>query len=296
MGWIHKVFGEKFLGQDTDKVFAYSTPRVTKIQDANLGLLRMVLMLLIFLYIVIFQIWYQGKHFQVHGVTGTYRMQLQEPTVGHCNPMVIGCNSNFTTLGNLPYCTQNTNVKGDAPKIRHDCAYFDASELWTTLESGHLLPTKMSTYKQVPGCSPSAENNWACRRKFDFQGSEGKALVDGKKAVPASDVFMADIEHFTLLIDHSYHRDGGGMAQDDFEMQGYFKDCKSHETGKRDCTLKPIVCVHSHCKDFMVTPGDADAEASSALLLNQMGAEAEAPPAVLSTAIVILLVISLVIL
>lgn len=278
MGWLRSILGEKLFGQDVDKVFAYSTPRVAKIQDANLGILRMTLMMLIFLYIVIFQILYEGKHFQVHGVTGTYRLQLQEPTMGHCNPMVIGCQSNFSSIGSLPYCLQNADAKGDLPKVRRECAYFDATELFTTLESGHLLPTKMSTYKQVPGCSPSAENNWACTRKYDFEATEGKPLVPGKKAVPANDVFMADIEHFTLLIDHAYHRDGGGMAQDDFQMQGYFKDCKSPESGKRDCTVKPIVCVHSDCKSWMVTPDDGVHQ--NTLLLNQLDAEVDsAPPA-----------------
>jgi len=273
MGFLHRIFGGKIFGQDIDKVFAYATPRVAKIQDANLGILRLLLMLLIFLYIVIFQIWYQGKHFQVHGVTGTYRLQLQEPTVGHCNPMVIGCQSNFTSMGLLPYCLQNTDVKGDVPKVRRDCAYFDATELFTTLESGHLLPTKMSTFKQVPGCHPSAENDWACQRKYDFEAPEGKPLVSGKKAPPKSDVFMADIEHFTLLIDHAYHRDGGGMAQDDYQMQGYFKDCKSPKAGKRDCTRRPVVCVHSECQSWMVTPDEAEAVPPQTLLLNQLWSE-----------------------
>lgn len=274
MGWLHKIFGDTIFGTDLDKALAYSTPRVSKIQDANLGCLRFVLMFLIFLYICIFQIYYQGKHFAVHGVTGTYRLQLQEPTVGHCNPMVIGCESNFSSIAKLPYCLQATDVTGDLPKARRDCAYFDATELFTTLESGHLLPTKMATFKQKPGCTPTAENGWACHRKFDFEAGEGKSLVAGKKAPPVSDVFMADIEHFTLLIDHAYHRDGGGMSQDDFQMQGYFKDCKSPVTGERDCTKRPIVCVHDECDEsYMITPDEAEEIPRNSLLLDQV-----APP------------------
>lgn len=274
MGWIHRLLGETIFGTDTDKFFAYATPRVSKIQDANLGLLKMLLMFLIFVYIVIFQILYQGKHFQVHGLTGTYRLQLQEPTVGHCNPMVYGCENNFSSISNLPYCLQNTNPSGGTPKVRRDCAYFDANEMFTTLESGHLLPTKMAMYKQSPACSPSAENNWACKRKYDFEAIDGKSLVPGKKAPPEKDLFIADIEHFTLLIDHAYHRDGGGMAQDDFQMQGYFKDCKSPEAGKRDCTNRPIICVHDGCKSFMVTPENTEVVPKETMLLNQL-----APPA-----------------
>lgn len=274
MGFLHRIFGEKLFGTDIDRLFAYATPRVAKIQDANLGFLRLFLMLLIFLYIVIFQILYQGKHFQVHGVTGTYRLQLQEPTKKYCNPMVVGCESNYQSIPSLPYCLQNAGAKGDLPKVRQDCAYFDAPDLFTEINGGHLIPTKMAMYKQVSGCTPSEENQWSCKRKYTFAAGEGKS---GQKATAEQNLFVADVEHFTLLIDHAYHRDGGGSTHDDFMMQGYFKDCKSATSGKRDCTRRPIVCVHDQCKDYMVTPDDAEAVPKDAMLLNQLGVEL-APP------------------
>lgn len=181
----------------------------------------------------------------------------------YCNPMVVGCESNYTSATELPYCSQNANAKAE---IRRDCAYFDAPELLIGLSSGHFLPTKLSMFKQTPSCKPSAKNKWSCPRKYAF---DGKSLAAGKKAPPEKDVFVADIEHFTLLIDHAYHRDGGGMSNDDFMMQGYFKDCRGIKKGERECVRRPIVCVHDKCQDYMVTPDEAEPVPEEAMLLTQ---------------------------
>lgn len=235
-------------------MFAYQTPKVVKIQDRTLGLLRITLMLAIFIYIFVFNIWYKGQHFVMSDVDGIARLQWQEPTTKWCSPMKPGCESNFDSTADLSYCQDYTGAEPEL--VKHACDFYDAEELPVDLRLGVLLPTRKRIFKQVKTCDDLAPT---CRRKFSFVDAEGKLQTGDDRALPTSDAFIADIDHFTVLIDHSFRTANGKTAVDDFRMQGSYTTCNKERT---KCETEEMFCVEgTRCAEKQKA-----AEASSFLL------------------------------
>jgi len=238
--------GDRIMGKDVDAIFAYATPKVVRIQDRTLGVLKIFLSLVIFAYIFVFQIWYRGEHFQMTTVQGIARMQWQEPTLSWCNPRDIDCEANYVSVQNLPYCS---GYRGsNASTVVRKCGYYDAMDLPIDLPGGTLLPTFIRTYKQARGCAP--DDLASCQRTFKYLDANGTIQRGEGGARPINESFVADIEDFTLLIDHSFRTADGSMAFDDFNMQGYWSLCEGGSAGK-DCVKRPIKCVHSNCKEAL---------------------------------------------
>ena len=62
---------ETFCGKDSDEVFAYNTPAVVRIKDRKLGLAKITFQLIAFIYIVIYNVFYNhgwAKRMQPSGV------------------------------------------------------------------------------------------------------------------------------------------------------------------------------------------------------------------------------------
>lgn len=237
--------GDKIAGVDVDELFAYSTPRVVKIKDRSLGVTKLLLMFAIFCYIIVFQVAYKGEHFEVDEVEGISRMQWQQPTMKWCNPMHKDCLSNITNAENLPYCRQYMGTEEYKGSEQLTCTNKDAWELPVSLPAGVLMPTHISEYEQRRLCGPDVVE---CTAKFRFEDEASKDahLQRGTgEAEPVRDVFVADVEQFTVLIDHSFSTASGKLAYDDYAMQGYWLDCSGPGD---DCEKKPIKCIHSKCK------------------------------------------------
>lgn len=273
------------MGQDVDEWLAYDTPKVVRIRDRSLGALKYIFMFVIFCYVFVFQLAYKGAHFQLDQLSGLARVQLQHPVKSKCNPMDVGCSANYSSLQELPYCKQyvanNTSPVDDIlmHRVQRDCKYFDALDLLKPIDSGYLVPSFIETYDQVPSCKPSAENNFACDNKYEFVDDEGNVQKGSGRAKPKGSYFVADVEDFTLLIDHSFKVETGAVEYDDHKMQGYWMDCSAlHQNhnilGKLtdikedlkdlkstllsdgpECVKRPITCVHDECEKLgMVMP------------------------------------------
>jgi len=241
--------GDEWFGQDVDKLFAYQTGRVVKIYDRTLGLVKNTLTFAIFVYIFIFNIWYKGSHFAFSPVEGIARLQWQEPTQ-KCNPYHTDCEANYQGIKDLPYCKQYTG--GQAAPMQRECDYFDARELPINVMDGVLLPTYVAKYKQVRACPIGAVN---CAVKWRYANADGSLQTGDGYAKFTDSKFVADAEDFTLLIDHTFRTGNGKVRKDDFDMQGYWRQCDADRT---DCDTKPIKCVHSKCEDMhMNTKGSA---------------------------------------
>jgi len=248
------------MGTDVDEMLAYQTPKVVTIKDRTLGMLKYTFMFIIICYVFIFQLLYKGSHFQLQPHSGIARMQLQHPTK-QCSPMQLDCSANYTSLKKLPYCNQYTGKSGN-PTTKKECKYFDALDLLTPMDGGYLMPTFIETYDQAPGCKPSAKNNYKCDKKYAFVDGNGDIQTGSGRAKPKAQFFVADLESFTLLIDHSFRVETGTVEYDDFKMQGYWLDCSNEQwtlnstwlsTGSH-CVKKPIICAHKDCgKMGMVT-------------------------------------------
>lgn len=253
-----------FFQRDLDDIFAYQTPKVAKIKDRKLGLLRLGLMVCIAFYIIVWQILYKGQHLNVGPVNGVFRLQLQQPTVEGCDPFHLGCRPNFTSMRELSYCSQNHKpwTSPEDPLLRHKklpCEYWDATELVQASDEGFLVPTRIEMFRQARGCFPSEANNWSCKGElYDFLDESGHIQSRSSgSAEPLRDVFIADMERFTLLIDHSFRRQGG-MQAENMEMLGEWLDCPRHDA-TLSCKARKILCVHDKCPKgalVSITRGD----------------------------------------
>jgi len=235
-------------GIDTHQLFQYETPTITVIKHRPLGLTRMMLLFGIFLYIVVYSMLYQGSHFKINDVSGMNRLQWQEPVM-QCNPMDIDCSANFTDLKDLPYCESYTGKHPATEQFR--CGYFEAWELPITMPGAVLLPTKFAKYNQVEVCDIHVES---CSRKYKFVDDDGNEQTGEGKAEPVYGSFVANVEDFTLMIDHNFRTTSGSQAHDDDVMQGYFETC---DVSGDNCTKLKIKCVKGRCKDF---PSDGEPE------------------------------------
>lgn len=237
--------GENWFGQDVDEIFAYQTPRIAKIKDRTLGVMKNILMLLIFVYIFIFNIWYKGSHFRMSSVNGLTRLQWQEPTKG-CNPLKVDCTAKYNNIKDLPYCTQ---YKGSTPSaLQKPCDYYDARELPITMQNGVLLPTFYAKYQQTRACPRGAPT---CEEKWKYLDEAGNLQTGTGYAEVSQRSYVADSDDFTLLLDHTFRTSNGLMNKDDFEIDGYYQACET-------CEKKPIKCVHKKCAEMgMNTQGAA---------------------------------------
>jgi hypothetical protein len=247
------------FGISLDSLFAYYTPKIVAIQDRSLGLMRIGAMVCIFLYIFVYNIWYQGHHFELSEVEGITRQEWQEPTRMWCNPRHLDCKANYSKIVDLPYCRQ---YEGASPlRVQRPCKYFDARELPLTLSSGTLIPTYIQKFEQAKDCQ---DGDQLCERKYHFVDEYGLAQKGDGLAEPLKRDFVADVEDFTLTLDHSFRTTDGKVAYDDFLMQGYWSICDKdlnrgdpdyHKEAalvprKRHCDTQKIRCVHWKCSEF----------------------------------------------
>lgn len=231
--------GNSWFGQDVDTIFAYPTVRVVKINDRTLGVVQKLLTLTIFIYIFIFNIWFNGSHFSHAPVVGITRLQWQEPTK-KCNPFDMECEANYKSIQGLPYCKGYKGVKPD--NFQQACDYYDARELPANVMDGVFLPTYIAKYQQKRACP---EGSATCVKKWQYTKPDGSAQKGIGSAKALEYTFVADVDDFSLLLDHNFHSERGSsqIARQDFEMQGYWKNCKAEDREQKHCTLLPIKCV-----------------------------------------------------
>mmetsp|Transcript_153814 Transcript_153814/g.271443 ORF Transcript_153814/g.271443 Transcript_153814/m.271443 type:complete len:523 (-) Transcript_153814:113-1681(-) len=232
-----------------DTFFPYPTPKIARIKDSRLGLLRWSLICGIFAYVLIYQIMWKGNHLEMAEITGVHQMTLSHPTRGNCNPMDVSCMQNFSSMADLPYCAQSPIQSS----IHLPCEFWDAASLRQITDEGMLIPTHYSQFRQTKGCKPSAINNWTCVGwLYDFMDKKGHVQLVRGQAKPVRDVFIADVERFTLRIDHSVKAHVGARAYD-YEMAGSLIDCAS----TYECTQRPLNCTRTDGCPTSLLPANA---------------------------------------
>jgi len=238
--WISRdarTMSPTFCGMSCDDLFAYQTTKQVRIRDFRLGLLQYSLMILIFLYIIVGQLFGQLQYLKFTRARNTIRLTLQEPTLHNCNPNKNSCSADFPLIGELDYCCQNRcsehtgGVCRCADGRRFDnfiCAYIDGFNAGRVLESSILVTSFTHAYVQVMnescfnGSFPTAANSCA---KLWITQSETSAFTVG-------------VENYTLLLDHSLMSDGwDGISTQ--EMSGLLFVDSGTEIQERLCAETP---------------------------------------------------------
>mmetsp|Transcript_44482 Transcript_44482/g.96779 ORF Transcript_44482/g.96779 Transcript_44482/m.96779 type:complete len:481 (-) Transcript_44482:106-1548(-) len=238
-----------------DTLFTYPTPRIVKIHDPVLATLRYIALAAIFIFIVGFHVMFQGSHLSVVPVNGVVRLQLRDPSEGNCDPFHMNCSIGFTSMAQLPYCKQN-NYSGIYQK---SCEYWDSVELRQSTDEGLLIPTRVLSFMQNAKCHPSPLNKWSCNGTlYDFVDVAGKVQPDKAAPKPVRDIFVADIERFELLLDHSAMsagaRKGTHLQEYDYDMAGFLLNCSESDQKSEKCPEMPVMCVHADCPPGSLEP------------------------------------------
>jgi len=223
----------------------YEIPRTVKVKSPFLSKVRscgnIVCVILMLLYVMLVDKGYL-KHARIQGYS---RVTLQHP-VHNCNPLHAKCKSNMKPLKDLPYCSEkmmHTGSEGKNNKKQVKCRYMDTFEvnnLNTGLELGNILvPTRISTFTQ--------------KRNGDCKETTEPCQYDTSSETHD---FVADIEDYTLLIDHGFScpelkKKGASWSTVGF----YIPDM----IGKTDWSW-PMSMFHSHSRPILVPCRDPDSK------------------------------------
>lgn len=239
-------FPETIFGMDVDDAFAYTAAKSVRIRDMRLGLLHYTLMTGIFAYIVVYQLIYNWGYLKFSDPKAAVRLTMQQPTVDQCNPNNDTCHDDFVALDQLPYCCPmwnnascTNNPDGSCscdfrPNFRnYNCTYLDGADVQTTRESSIFVSTFTHAYSQ--------KRNADCFSSVSAGNNECKKLWLPSDNVSPSDTmaFTANIEDYTLLIDHSVTGSDGSHSYTSRQMEGRLAITGSGPSQDRLCKSDP---------------------------------------------------------
>jgi len=292
---------------DLDQMFQYCTPKYVYIRDAKLGITKYFLMMLIFVYVILYEILYTCNHLVPATAQGFGTITLQHP-MHNCDEFDAGCLAKFINIKHLEYCKQNADARklkeavvsdseedgkankakgtgseedGKANKAEHkaedkgdgkktldkepkvgddiathlDCQYLDSRRLsWMSdTPSEIFVPTHYQSITETknPDCydpfTPDADGTgkekYVCKTPW---------IVKEKR-----DIFVADIESFSLHIEHSFNCPALGEFGISQDFQGLLAACKTNHP--KD--------IKAECKRMKVpsSPGAIAAEDAAGL-------------------------------
>jgi hypothetical protein len=181
---------------DSDDLFSYNTNKVVQVRDRRLGLLYLGFLFCIVLYIVFYNLLYEKKYMAVDIPAGSFRLSLMQAPKPR-------------NLSDLPYCQQTNETYEGFPN--YPCMYYneDLVVYPLTEESAMLAATRITEQELFIDCNFSQPG---CQ----FQNS-----------TPPSTVFVADIEHFTLMIDHALYSPVLGIQANAKTLNGKLVNMKN---------------------------------------------------------------------
>jgi hypothetical protein len=211
--------------RDIDYVLAYPTVKMVNIQDARLGLFKIVLLLLIAIYIGVIQLWRDGGYLDTEKVSGVSRFTLQQPTKDSisgstCDPSADGCKNAFSDPSTLAYCEQSALPYAGQ---KYPCQFYENVGVQQMFESSLIVDTRITSRKEELVCQ--ASSGTTC--PFIYNTSS-----------PEITNYVADIEAFTVLFDTSVACTSLDITGQSSEMEGWLfvksndAFCKSYEQAK----------------------------------------------------------------
>lgn len=132
--------------------------------------------------------WRQGKCFTKKEIYGHNRMTIRHPRVDDCDALNDGCRPNITSPKKLQYCEQYDGKYSIAPESQQKCTIKDGFEIFPPVFRNHFfIPTRLTTKSQ--------------RRNCEDEEDEASCFFETRTT---DDNYIADIESFTLMVDHGF--------------------------------------------------------------------------------------------
>eukprot|EP00929_Paragymnodinium_shiwhaense_P051953 TRINITY_DN26067_c0_g1_i1.p1 TRINITY_DN26067_c0_g1~~TRINITY_DN26067_c0_g1_i1.p1 ORF type:complete len:410 (+),score=41.90 TRINITY_DN26067_c0_g1_i1:197-1426(+) len=218
---------------------SYETAKVVRMRSWKLYLLKTLFVVFIAGYVLGYQCWYQGRHFLSSPLIGFARLDLQEPTKHHCNPMLRHCDADFTPIAHLSYCRVHDEVRVH-DDVHPSCRYADSFSLGASGEHTFMIPTYQSRRHQSKNLNCNNPSASDCRNEYEFTGHD-------------EDWFVADIERFTVLLQHAFTLPGelrkaaqmsGGSTS---SAAGKLEVCNDTDV-RADCEEECVFCLFGSCE------------------------------------------------
>lgn len=236
-GAVDRCFKRWFRGKGLHDVFAYECPKMVWIRDARLGLMYYVALAAIVWYIVIEVavnlVWldFWPPRFVVN-------LNLKEPVINDCNPLYNDCLQDLLPTKDLQYCCHDecqvkpdpkSNIEGRClcpgrHTFSYDCNYDDGLRNSEILDFGLFVITKKTAFQQR--WSTSCNEDHGCRK-----------LWMSAKHPQAG--YTADIERFSISIDHNVFQEEIGIFQTARGMEGFLEVGSGTEMQKNLCETWP---------------------------------------------------------
>jgi len=181
---------------DWDDLLSYNTVKVVRIRDRRLGALHITFMAGIVLYIVVYSIVLNKGYLKVETPMGSIRASLLKPSVAQTN---------------FPYCSNQGNP--NASLLPLPCEYWDESNVVYPIgeETAFCATTRVKYYNQTADCDFTLPN---C------------TYTD---SADAKNIYIADIDRFTLLIDHTMYAPISGIQRNALTLHGYIENPEKKE-------------------------------------------------------------------
>mmetsp|Transcript_86438 Transcript_86438/g.225522 ORF Transcript_86438/g.225522 Transcript_86438/m.225522 type:complete len:482 (-) Transcript_86438:88-1533(-) len=226
---------ERICGADIDDVFAYKSTKSVEIRDHRLGCFYHLALLGAVGYIGLYTLAYNLAYLEFHSPTGSIRLKLQQPTVGGCDPEANSCADSFPATNQLMYCCQDncTRVLGDPgacrcsyrPGFKHyDCQFMDGDSAGIPQRGSIFIATKTKVEKQSINQNCTKAGVQDCPKLWHIDS--------------ISSSFVAGIETFTLLADHSAQVPSLKFFEQARDLQGYLQVPKRGRAQERLCSMR----------------------------------------------------------
>ncbi|KAF2071100.1 hypothetical protein CYY_007586 [Polysphondylium violaceum] len=184
------------MALDWDDILSYNTVKVVRIRDRRLGILHITFMASIVIYIVIYSIILNKGYLNLETPVGSIRASLLKPSQSQTN---------------FPYCSNQANPNPNILPLK--CEYWDESNVVYPIgeETAFCATTRVKYYNQTADCEFTSPT-------CTYKDSDN-----------AQNIYVADIERFTLLIDHTMYAPVSGIQRNALSLHGYIQDENNKE-------------------------------------------------------------------
>lgn len=219
--------------QALDSWLVFYTAKYVRVYRSHLGFSRFLFILGVMSYVIVYEMLYLGRHLIHMDELGNVMATIQRPTLNGCSPFAKSCRLNLRGKADLPYCVNSSSVMRD----KRRCEYLDELEInklaGCVPPVGRLfVPTLVEEYQAKRLYSQFDDTTSPERMNvyYDTHGTQQwhawKNAIRKKKGptrrVPTQDYYIADIERYTILLDHQAIGASEDECFEDTDMEGYF--------------------------------------------------------------------------
>lgn len=235
------------MAVDLDNTFKYCTPKFVYIRDWKLGILKYVIMLLIFVYVVVYNICIACTHLKPHHAQGFGTIAMEHPVM-NCDPLDKKCKADFHNIAKLKYCKQSqksrrldgnesareleddkeSDVKiGELMYSPRECRYFDNWRFrWEAAPpSERFIPTR---FRHVVQKINKDCYNPEIHSDAELHGKTKYRCKSPWVTTKDEDYYIADIENYKIKLSHTFNSPMIGKHGVSTDYQGLFAACKSN--------------------------------------------------------------------